>query len=113
GHQLTALAMGGDTERLKYGHRGCNHPVKDISKDRTYITSQNHGYTVVKESMKKNNMEITHINMNDMTVEGVRYKNMNLFTVQFHPEASPGPRDTAYLFDEFVEMMFKYKGGRS
>lgn len=105
GHQLTALAMGGDTKRLKYGHRGCNHPVKDISKDRTYITSQNHGYTVVTESMKKNNMEITHINMNDMTVEGVRYKGLDLFTVQFHPEASPGPRDTAYLFDEFVEMM--------
>jgi len=109
GHQLTALAMGGDTKRLKYGHRGCNHPVKDISKDRTYITSQNHGYTVVTESMKKNNMEITHINMNDMTVEGVRYKGMDLFTVQFHPEASPGPRDTAYLFDEFVEMMCKNK----
>jgi len=109
GHQLTALAMGGDTKRLKYGHRGCNHPVKDISKDRTYITSQNHGYTVVTESMKKNLMEITHINMNDLTVEGVRYKGMDLFTVQFHPEASPGPRDTAYLFDEFVEMMCKNK----
>ncbi|MDX1358175.1 MAG: carbamoyl phosphate synthase small subunit [Clostridia bacterium] len=109
GHQLTALAMGGDTERLKFGHRGCNHPVKDIEKDRTYITSQNHGYTVVTESMKKNNMEITHVNMNDMTVEGVRYKDMDLLTVQFHPEASPGPRDTAYLFDEFVEMMNTYK----
>jgi carbamoyl-phosphate synthase small subunit len=109
GHQLTALAMGGDTERLKFGHRGCNHPVKDIEKDRTYITSQNHGYTVVTESMKKNNMEITHINMNDMTVEGVRYKDMDLFTVQFHPEASPGPGDTAYLFDEFVDMMNAYK----
>ncbi len=109
GHQLTALAMGGDTTRLKYGHRGCNHPVKDIAKDRTYITSQNHGYTVVAESMHKNNMEITHINMNDMTVEGVRYKDMDLFTVQFHPEASPGPRDTAYLFDEFVEMMNECK----
>lgn len=110
GHQLMALAMGGDTKRLKYGHRGCNHPVKDIAKDRTYITSQNHGYTVVSESMQKNNMEITHINMNDMTVEGVRYKGMDLFTVQFHPEASPGPRDTAYLFDEFVDMMNEYKG---
>ncbi len=109
GHQLVALAMGGDTERLKYGHRGCNHPVKDIAKDRTYITSQNHGYTVVADSMKKSNMEITHINMNDMTVEGVRYKEIPLFTVQFHPEASPGPRDTAYLFDEFVDMMNAYK----
>lgn len=109
GHQLTALAMGSDTHKLKYGHRGCNHPVKDIIKDRTYITSQNHGYTVVAESLKQSNMEVTHINMNDMTVEGIRYKDMNLFTVQFHPEASPGPRDTAYLFDEFVEMMTDFK----
>ena len=109
GHQLTALAMGGDTEKLKYGHRGCNHPVKDLAKDRTYITSQNHGYTVVGESMNKSNMKITHINMNDMTVEGVRYTDMNLFTVQFHPEASPGPMDTAYLFDEFVDMMIQFK----
>lgn len=109
GHQLTALAMGGDTTRLKYGHRGCNHPVKDIAKDRTYITSQNHGYTVIAESMQKSNIEITHINMNDMTVEGVRYKDMDLFTVQFHPEASPGPRDTAYLFDEFVRMMNEHR----
>jgi len=104
GHQLTALAMGGNTEKLKYGHRGCNHPVKDIKKDRTYITSQNHGYTVIADSLGEN-MEITHVNMNDMTVEGVRYHGKHLFTVQFHPEASPGPGDTGYLFDEFLDMI--------
>ncbi|MBN1622901.1 MAG: glutamine-hydrolyzing carbamoyl-phosphate synthase small subunit [Clostridia bacterium] len=112
GHQLTALAMGGNTEKLKYGHRGCNHPVKDVSKDRTYITSQNHGYTVVADSLTGNHA-ITHINMNDGTVEGVKYLNMPLFTVQFHPEASPGPKDTGYLFDEFFEMIERYREGES
>lgn len=105
GHQLTALANGADTEKLKYGHRGCNHPVKDLEKDMTYITSQNHGYTIVKESLNKEIMSISHINMNDGTIEGIKYKNAPLFTVQFHPEASPGPGDTAYLFDEFIKMI--------
>ncbi|MEG6611719.1 carbamoyl phosphate synthase small subunit [Pseudoclostridium thermosuccinogenes] len=109
GHQLTALANNADTTRLKYGHRGCNHPVKDIKKDLTYITSQNHGYTIVEDSLDKNRMEVSHINMNDGTIEGIRYKDMPVFTVQFHPEASPGPADTAYLFDEFMELMKKYK----
>lgn len=109
GHQLTALANNADTEKLKYGHRGCNHPVKDIEKDLTYITSQNHGYTIIEDSLDKNRMEVSHRNMNDGTVEGVRYKNVPLFTVQFHPEASPGPADTAYLFDEFIEMMKSFK----
>lgn len=109
GHQLTALANGADTGRLKYGHRGCNHPVKDIEKDLTYITSQNHGYTILEDTMDKNIMVTSHRNMNDGTVEGVRYINAPVFTVQFHPEASPGPTDTAYLFDEFIEMMRKHK----
>ncbi len=109
GHQLTALANGADTEKLKYGHRGCNHPVKDLEKDMTYITSQNHGYTIVEGSMDKDRMEVSHRNMNDGTIEGVRYKGVPVFTVQFHPEASPGPTDTAYLFDEFMELMRRNK----
>ncbi len=105
GHQLTALANGANTVKLKYGHRGCNHPVKDIEKDLTYITSQNHGYTIVEESLDRETMTVSHINMNDGTIEGIKYKNAPLFTVQFHPEASPGPGDTAYLFDEFIKMI--------
>lgn len=110
GHQLTALANNADTEKLKYGHRGCNHPVKDMAMDVTYITSQNHGYTIVEKSLDKSRMVVSHRNMNDDTVEGVRYLDVPVFTVQFHPEASPGPADTAYLFDRFIDMMQKYKG---
>ena len=109
GHQLIALANNADTGKLKYGHRGCNHPVKDIKKDLTYITSQNHGYTILEDSLDPEKVEISHRNMNDNTVEGVRYKGVPMFTVQFHPEASPGPEDTAYLFDEFIDMMQKFK----
>ena len=105
GHQIMALANGADTERLKYGHRGCNHPVKDIDKDLTYITSQNHGYTIVESSMDPTKMVVSHRNINDSTIEGVRYMDAPVFTVQFHPEASPGPADTGYLFDEFLEMI--------
>lgn len=105
GHQLMALANGGETTKLKYGHRGANHPVHDIKTDRTYITSQNHGYAVVENSLDSTIAEISHINLNDKTVEGVVYKNARAFTVQFHPEASSGPKDTAYLFDNFIKMM--------
>lgn len=105
GHQLMALSQGGRTEKLKYGHRGANHPVKDLAHGRTYITSQNHGYAVVDGSIGAEKGTVSHINLNDGTVEGVRYQNAPVFTVQFHPEASPGPHDSAYLFDEFVALM--------
>jgi carbamoyl-phosphate synthase small subunit len=105
GHQIMALANGADTGRLKYGHRGCNHPVKDIKKDITYITSQNHGYTIVESSVNPEKMVVSHRNINDGTIEGVRYLDAPVFTVQFHPEASPGPGDTGYLFDEFLELI--------
>jgi len=111
GHQLVARAYGGDTTKLKYGHRGCNHPVKDLKQGRTYITSQNHGYVVVAESLDPSIAEISHINMNDGTVEGIRYLDTPTFTVQFHPEASPGPEDNRYLFDNFIKTMEAHKGG--
>ena len=111
GHQLMVLANGGDTTRLKYGHRGCNHPVKELKSGRTYITSQNHGYTVVEDSLDKEKLEVTHINMNDSTIEGVKFKNLPIFTVQFHPEASPGPQDTGYLFDDFLQMINSFEKG--
>jgi carbamoyl-phosphate synthase small subunit len=109
GHQLTALANNANTEKLKYGHRGCNHPVKDIEKDLTYITSQNHGYTIIEETLDPERMKVSHRNMNDGTIEGIRYKDIPVFTVQFHPEASPGPNDTAYLFDEFIQLMKEHR----
>lgn len=105
GHQLMALATGAKSEKLKYGHRGGNHPVRDIAEGRVYITSQNHGYCIVADSVDPAVAEVSHVNVNDGTVEGLRYKNRKLFTVQFHPEAAPGPQDTAYLFDRFIAMM--------
>lgn len=105
GHQLMALATGAVTEKLKYGHRGANHPVRDVDAGRVYITSQNHGYVVKAESVDPHVADISHINVNDGTVEGLKYKNGRVFTVQFHPEASPGPCDTGYLFDQFIEKM--------
>lgn len=105
GHQLMALAHGARTEKLKYGHRGANQPVIDLKLDRTFVTSQNHGYAVVNDSVNTDIAEVSHINANDKTCEGVRYKNIKAFTVQFHPEAHGGPLDTAYLFDEFIKLM--------
>lgn len=97
-----ALATGGDTEKMKYGHRGANHPVKFLHEDKTYISSQNHGYMVKADSLPAN-AEVNCINVNDKTVEGVIYHGKPIFTVQFHPEASPGPHDTAFLFDKFIK----------
>lgn len=105
GHQLMGLANGAKTAKLKYGHRGPNHPVKDLRENRVHITSQNHGYYIVEGSVDSRIADVSHINLNDGTVEGLRYKGKNIFTVQFHPEACPGPEDTAYIFDEFVKML--------
>ena len=107
GHQLMALAHGAKTEKLKYGHRGANQPVIDLASGKTYVTSQNHGYAVVGDSLNPEIAEVSHINANDKTCEGVCYKKINAFTVQFHPEAHGGPLDTAYLFDEFISRMLK------
>lgn len=105
GHQLLALATGADTYKLKYGHRGGNHPVKDLETGRVYITSQNHGYAVDMDSLKPDVAEPLFINVNDQTNEGLKYIGKNIFTVQFHPEASPGPLDSGFLFKRFFNMM--------
>lgn len=105
GHQLMALACGAKTKRLKYGHRGANHPVKDIRTGRVYISSQNHGYVVEDDSIPTDKVEVSFINANDNTIEGLHYLGKNIFTVQFHPEACSGPQDTEFLFDEFIHMM--------
>lgn len=105
GHQLLALAAGFETCKLKYGHRGANQPVKDLTTGRVYISSQNHGYAVTSESINRSVAEEWFINVNDGTCEGIRYKHIPAFSVQFHPEACAGPKDTAYLFDLFVESM--------
>ena len=105
GHQLMALANGGKTYKLKYGHRGGNHPVKDLSTGRVYISSQNHGYAVDASSLDESIAKEAFVNVNDGTNEGFSYVGKNIFTVQFHPEACPGPQDSGYLFDRFMEMM--------
>lgn len=111
GHQLMALATGADTFKMKYGHRGGNHPVKDLTNGRVYISSQNHGYVVDMDKLDKNVAEPAFINVNDGTNEGLAYVGKNIFTVQFHPEACPGPQDSSYLFDRFIDMMKKGKVG--
>ena len=105
GHQLMALATGADTHKMKYGHRGANHPVKDLKSGRVYISSQNHGYVVDESTINPDIAEVGFINVNDKTIEGLRYKNKDIFTVQFHPEACPGPQDSNVLFNEFITMM--------
>ncbi len=111
GHQLMALATGADTYKMKYGHRGGNHPVKDLQTGRVYISSQNHGYVVNMEKLDKTIAEPAFINVNDGTNEGLSYVGKNIFTVQFHPEACPGPQDSSYLFDRFIDMI--KKGGKN
>ena len=106
GHQLLALALGGSTFKLKYGHRGCNHPVKNLETKKIEITSQNHGFAVNQEGLP-NNVKITHINLNDNTVAGIACPNLNAFSVQYHPESCPGPHDSEYLFDYFITLMEK------
>lgn len=105
GHQLMALATGADTFKMKYGHRGGNHPVKDLETGRVYISSQNHGYVVDMDKLDPNIAKPAFINVNDGTNEGLSYVGKNIFTVQFHPEACPGPQDSGYLFDRFIDMM--------
>ena len=103
GHQLMALSQGGETVKLKYGHRGANQPVRDVQGTRTYITSQNHGYAVVSESLK--NGVVRYVQANDRTCEGIDYPEFRAFSVQFHPEACAGPADTSFLFDRFCDLM--------
>ena len=105
GHQLLARAMGAKTYKLKFGHRGCNQPVKNLLTGRVQISSQNHGFAVDADSLKDLPLEVTHINVNDGTVEGMRHKELPIFSVQYHPEASPGPDDNMYLFDQFWTML--------
>ena len=105
GHQMLGLALGGKTFKLKFGHHGGNHPVKDLKTGKVHITVQNHGFCVDIDSLNKEDIEITHINLNDNTLEGIRHKKLPIFSVQFHPEASPGPHDARYLFAEFIKMM--------
>lgn len=105
GHQLFALACGADTEKMKFGHRGSNHPVKNLRTGRVDITSQNHGFTVSEDSIANTRLEVTHIALNDGTVEGLKHKDFPAFTVQYHPEASPGPEDSNNLFQQFLDMI--------
>jgi carbamoyl-phosphate synthase small subunit len=108
GHQMLGLALGGATYKLKFGHHGANHPVKDLKTGKVSITVQNHGFCVDIDSLNTKDIEITHINLNDNTLEGMRHKKLPIFSVQFHPEASAGPHDAGYLFGEFIKMMKKH-----
>ncbi len=109
GHQLMALALGGRTYKLKFGHRGGNQPVKNLATGKVEITSQNHGFAVDPDSLNPLDVELTHINLNDGTLEGFRHRCLPFIAVQYHPEASPGPREANYLFEEFREMIVNFQ----
>jgi carbamoyl-phosphate synthase small subunit len=109
GHQILGIALGGKTYKLKFGHRGGNQPVKDLATGKVSITAQNHGFSVDSESLNKDEIELTHINLNDHTLEGMKHKTHPVFSVQYHPESSPGPHDAAYLFDDFIHSMERWK----
>ncbi|UXV36771.1 carbamoyl phosphate synthase small subunit [Staphylococcus simulans] len=109
GHQLFALSQGAEAFKMKFGHRGANHPVKDLSTGKIALTSQNHGYAIDEASVAHTDLEVTHIALNDGTVEGLKHKTLPAFSVQYHPEACPGPTDSNYLFDQFIDMMKEFK----
>lgn len=113
GHQLFALACGANTVKMKFGHRGSNHPVKELATGKVALTSQNHGYTVEVDSLEGTRLEVTHIALNDETIEGLKHKDFPAFTVQYHPEASPGPEDANGLFDQFLKMVDYEKRGKT
>ena len=105
GHQILSLAYGAKTYKLKFGHRGGNHPVRDLATGRIEITSQNHSYAVDADSLEQTELSVTHVNILDNTIEGVKCEKDRAFSVQYHPESSPGPQDSAYLFERFLELM--------
>ena len=107
GHQILALALNAKTKKMKLGHRGANHPVKNLNNEKVEITSQNHGFEVVKESLSKN-IQITHKSLFDNSIEGIKLKNKPVFSVQYHPESNPGPQDSHYLFNDFIKDVKKY-----
>jgi len=111
GHQVIGLAFGGKTYKLKFGHRGANHGVIDLTTDRSVITSQNHSFAVDMDSVKDSGLTVTHVNLNDGTVEGMKHESLPIFSVQYHPEGSPGPNDSSYLFDRFAKMITDCKAG--
>lgn len=110
GHQILGLALGAKTYKMKFGHRGANHPVQDLETGRVYISAHNHGFSIAEESLAGLDVVVSHRNLNDGTVEGLKHKHLPIFSVQYHPEASPGPRDSEYIFAQFMDMMDK--GGR-
>ena len=109
GHQLLSLALGGDTYKMKFGHRGGNQPVQELQSKRVTITSQNHGYAINEESLAQTPLQVTHRNINDQSIEGVKHRDLPVFSVQYHPEAGPGPSESLYLFDRFAELMMEWR----